>query len=463
MRHLALVVLVLATGCLGRGLSGPPYAAHYTQVMPCDDKYPDATSALVSAVLCGATYVPVESAAIDVAADPLRAAALASAVAATPEDEGYGANHTPTRLAWAWDLAARVDEDTVAALLEKSSLPGYKRRDFLARYGAVRARLREQVSARGEHWYAVFLAPMLEARAARAAADAALAEWPARATERATTADRAVLAGTADAELLADVLGLRRSYVAACVPVRGALERCLGDGTGKELSRVIERVAVAVKDQPLLAAEGNVLRLADFSDPRADEWIAVRRAFEAERARFAAYAKARGAGVAADALAERWPEPPMDLAPQDFVLGVEPPPGSGGYHGRGDVEIVQEEVRVIVRAKDRATIQWRKNVYRGLEATGCRETNKVDGVDEHGRLIYRTVCTGPDRAYTDDRTVKPVEVPWVEVAAVEKGEIVEVAVDRKTRVGHVIQVMGPRKDASAPPSPVVQLREWRRR
>ncbi len=127
----------------------------------------------------------------------------------------------------------------------------------------------------------------------------------------------------------------------------------------------------------------------------------------------------------------------------------------------GGSEVV-EQVRAIQRHGARATIQWKRDVYRGTVGTGCYETNRVSSVDEYGQVHYEENCTG-EKAYTDDRTKKAVEVPWVEVAHVKPGELAHVIADDKTHKGHVVWVGAPRpkKDAYTTDTAPVQIREWR--
>ena len=204
--------------------------------------------------------------------------------------------------------------------------------------------------------------------------------------------------------------------------------------------------------------------LPHHGDPRFDEYLAAKAAFDAEKARFAEYAKVKASGVSAEALASKWPEPPLDLGDAEPAIGLRT--GQAGhfypYARRGTTEVI-EQVRAVARHGREATVLFRRNVEHGTEATGCYQTNRVSSIDRHGNVYYQERCTGPDRAYSLDHTVPPVHVPAPEVAHLRPGELVHVIVDGKTRRGHVAWVGAPRPkgDKYTRDTPAVQVREWR--
>jgi hypothetical protein len=468
-----LLAAAMGTACLvgamGLGgcapqMIGAPHARMYMQNKDCLQELPDAPSQWARNVMCGGWQMSPEVVAatpLDLDADPVTPAAMVAACAAsTLCDSTIAASGTS--LAFAWDLAMRVDPDAVEAALAHGSLPAYMQKDFVARYRAAQAQVKQSVESLGAHWRDLFLRPMTNARAERAADDEVLAEWGAMIDELAVGADKEILDEAPEAKTLEQALAMRRNYVTACRKVRESLDACLGDGHGRKLTELVRRLAEALKDGALLAAENELRRVADYSDPRTSVWIAIHDSLDAERARFAEYAAARDQGISPEALADRWPELPLDIPPQDTFLGIPPPEAGYGWYSSNDTEEVVEAVRAVKHSGGKATILFRKDVYRGYESTGCYETNKVDGVDEYGHLIYRTNCTG-ERAYTDDRTLKPVTVPWVEVAKVKAGEVIHVVVDRKTRKGHVAWVGKPRPkdDVYSRDTERVQTREWR--
>jgi hypothetical protein len=447
-----------------RNTIGPTHAAHYQEGGPCTGTYADAPSLNVAIAMCNGWDAHLgddDTRAVDPAADPLTAAAYVAMCAASDQcDPGQEAFY-PGALTWAWDMSMRVDPTTVEAQLATSSLPGYTRTAFLARYTAARDHIHAQVDSLGAHWRDVFVKPMLEARATRAAADEVLAPWLAQADAFREEADHAVVAGKPDADVVETALAMRRNYAKACTKVRGDLAHCLGDAVGTKLTAIIHRLADARGDQALDSAEANIRWLDDYIDPRTAEWEALAASYAAERARFAEYAKAKADGISASAVAARWPDPPFDAPESVSFLGVPPAPGSSGNYASSDVDTVDEEVRSVKRHGKTATINFKKVVYVGEYRDNCHETNKVDGIDEYGHLIYREVCTGPWKKSVDDYTKKPVTVPWIEVQHVKPKEIIHVVFDKKTRVGHVSYVEKAQPKEGHTDVTRVQLREWR--
>lgn len=462
MRAFLLLLVVVLSGC-GPALIGSPAQRRYSQNSECKKPRPDVGSQWVQSVMCGPLWFDhgtALSAPLELDADPLPAAALVAACTASPhcEPEHQGEY---TGLAFAWDLAHRLDVDAIAAALARGSLPSFMQADFLARYRAAAEVIEQRVTALGPRWRDVFLRPVSAARAERAAADAALAGWPPIIEAFEVDADQALVKGAPERATLDAALAMRRNYVAECRVARGAVTACLGDASGLRLTALIRRLAKALDDETLLTAESELERLADLSDPRATLWTALNTAIEAERARYAEYAAAHDQGISQAALDSQWPVPPLEIREQEDYVGPQPRASGQYFGGRNTLEVV-EVVRTIKRSGTRATIKFRKDVVKGIEATGCYETSKVQGFDDQGNVIYRTNCTG-ERAYTEDRTVKPVAVPWSEVAKVKAGEVVHLVIDRSTREGHVVWVGAPRASdtASIYDTPRVQLREWR--
>ena len=427
------------------------------------DAYAETPAVWVRSVMCGRPDPRTNAPDLALETHPVVAAGLVAACVSM-----YRCDPDNPRVRWnwvasMWDLATRTEPDAVAAALAGEDVPAYMKEDFLARYRAARQRIRDIVAAQGEAWRDLFLRPALDARADRAAADEVLAPWTAKVDAYVHDADAAVLDGSASAALVDRGLALRREYIAACREVRRDRAVCLADAASHPLTLAIHRVADKAGDATLLAAEAAGLRVPLRVDPRTDERLAAQAAIDAARARHAEYAKAVQAGLSDAVIAEKWPTPPYDVADMDAVIGANVPAEAYRVSApRGPVEVV-EAVRAVKRKGKLATVHFKKDVHVGYEATGCRETNKVDGFDEYGNVRYRTVCTGPDRKYTDDRTVKPITVPWAEVAGVKAGELLHAYVDAKTRTGHVAWVGAPRPegDKYTRHTDRVQTREWR--
>jgi len=485
MRAFAFVLPVLVLLGCGPQLIGRPEQRFYVANKDCHVERPDAASRWAQDVMCNRAHFTPEIVAatpLDLDVDPVTAAGFVALCGASPRcDPAQGgsdwyadpdaepvADDAPaavpaqsSALAFGWDLATRLDAEAVTAALARGSLPGYMQADFVARFRAAAGVLDDRVAALGRAWRELFLRPMTTARAARAADDDALAPWQPLIEELEVAADQALVTGAPDADTLDAALAMRRNYVAECRLLRDGFEPCLGDALGQRLTALIHRLAKGLGDEALLQAEAEVGRVADVSDPRTAVWTAIHEALEAERARYAEYRAAVDQGISQAALDLQWPEPPLVIPPMEAFLGVPPGDHGGWYPGKGTQEVV-EAVRAIKRSGTRATIKFRKDIDKGYESTGCYETSKVEGFDDYGRVIYRTKCTG-ERAYTDDRTLAPVTVPWVEVAHVEAGEVIHVVVDTKTRKGHVAWVGAPRPkgDVYTRDTARVQLREWR--
>jgi hypothetical protein len=480
----AVLVLVAVSACAPR-YKGPDYAFVYIDPNNKDcqlwgasnggdydsasntGQYAKNTRGWVRMVMCGRPDPRLHAPDLSLQDDPVIAAGMVSACVALERCDPAD----PTKVRWnwvaaTWDQAMRVEPSVVEAGLATIDLPAYMKRDFVTRYRAARERIFEIVKAQGKPWRELFLKPALQARADRAAADEVLSPWQERVAEVVLEADAAVLAKDVDSNLVEKVLALRREYIAECRKVRKDVEFCLGDQHGFALTAAIARMIDGGGFEALRAAEYHAQNVQPRIDPRIDERIAAEAALLLEHERYAEYKAAVDAGLSAEVIASKWPTPPVDLTDVHAVIGhdwqVTNHTAYGSGHG-GDVSEVYDEVRQIKRNGKKATILFEKDVYVGWEATGCRETNKIDGVDEYGHLIYRTVCTGPDRKYTDDRTTKPVTVPWAEVSKVKPGELIHVYVDSKSRKGHVGWVGTGRKkdDKYTRDTPRIQVREFR--
>jgi hypothetical protein len=398
--------------------------------------------------------------------DPVVAAGMVSVFAAHYQEDRRRPARSWAQLAMVWDLARRVDPGAVAAELSTRPLAPRVQAAFVARYQAAQQHVRELVAAETPHWRRVFLAPALAARKARAAADHRLTPWQDKVAALRKVADAEIVDGKASARTLQRAEALRRAYVAACTAVRGDARVCLADPVGWRLRELIARHAKATGDDALVAAEESLERnLAHHGDPRYDDYLGARAAFDAEKARFAAYAKVRDSGVSAEALAARWPEPPLDLGDAEPAIGLRTEQPRHFYANPGRGTEVIEQVRAVARHGRDATVLFRRNVEHGYQATGCYQTSRVSSIDRHGNVYYQERCTGPDRAYALDHTVEPVHVPAAEVAHLRPGELIHVIVDRKTRRGHVAWVGAPRPkgDKYGRDTPPVQIREWRLR
>jgi hypothetical protein len=219
------------------------------------------------------------------------------------------------------------------------------------------------------------------------------------------------------------------------------------------------RLERAAGDKLAADADSRFLLAADASDGAFAEYDAARAAVTAEATERAAWEAAVAAGMDAATIARRWPEEPFAVRGDAPIM-----------FGRRRDEVWRSapgglyQVESVRRRGDRATLTFRKWVTGGYIATNCRETRRVDRI-ENGRVIYREVCSG-QQWMSIDHTAKPANVPWSEVTAVRRHEVVRLVLDDERR-GHVVEIVA--GDAKTPRelrdyrAPVVQIRDLRLR
>lgn len=406
----------------------------------------------VTATLCKATRIdwryanPAEHALYDVELSPMVERAVGLVV--EPRDR--------RALAVAADHASLVDVDALRGELAAVPVDRFLAERFVAKVVAARAQVMHDVAAQPARWRTAYVSTAASTRAAWEADATRRAPWRAKLRALTEASDRRAVEGGDAATALAQLLQLHRGYVAACVGDRGrALEDCLGDEVARPLTRAITDAARRAGQPALATAESTFFAAPDHSTPDRAVRIAVAAEVATAQAEYDAWARATGEHRDPAAIEARWPEPPFDPSQYDL-------PGEPSSDRAADPSLVAQ-VASVQRRGTVATLRFRRNVLTGQSKTGCHDSAKIDRIVD-GTVYYREVCTGPVRAFAEDRTPPPVTVPWVDARGVRPLDVVAVAFE-PDRHGFVMRVRP--GDASLPlvlpdegTAPPRQLREF---
>ncbi|HEY4243952.1 MAG TPA: hypothetical protein VGM88_29260 [Kofleriaceae bacterium] len=400
-------------------------------------------------------YQSNELRAITESGEPERmAAAVVQCAAYACSDRGYPL--ADTHFLWMAWVADSLTPEVVARSLEKAHVRADVARAFPARYAAARAIVLARIDV---HFREVVLAPMAKARAAMRDDNATLAMWHDKADALVERADRAVVAKGALAKPLADALDLRRDYVDACRKVRGSLQACLADETGTQLSDLVLRLAV---DDP--TREKAELAIATLDDRRSTVSVAAAALDESlgrEYARRKEYDELKARRVSAKALAARFPEPPLAIEPRWSVAEHWGWPSDQRRDAEAkspqsfQVEVVDTQVRAVRHVGANGLVDFPRVYSHESEQDGCYETGRVSRINSDGTLEYEERCTGAVRDVSKEETPKSLTIPWREAAGLHAKEWVRVAIDRKTRTGHLLYA------GAAQYGGELQIGEWR--
>jgi hypothetical protein len=249
--------------------------------------------------------------------------------------------------------------------------------------------------------------------------------------------------GTIADDTVAGLKKLRVQYHASC------RKDCTRDVLFTEITKQLFYAYVARGDSASAMAEAKLL---EHPDPTAAEEIAKKQtdAINKAAARLGRVEAAREQGVDADVARSTAQGSVVDLGDgrhdtryiyepsEEFEIHWEAlvPDGRelGQFHGK----IAGIEPRpgnlVLVRFAD--------EVSSYEESTNCYETNRVDRIDDQGRIVYREECNG-SQTHVDRRKVEPIMMPAPEVAGLHGGDEVigfSHTEDKGTRVGRVWQV-----------------------
>jgi len=228
--------------------------------------------------------------------------------------------------------------------------------------------------------------------------------------------ERAATAGVTD-ETVGKLRDLRVAYHASC---KGD---CTRDAIFSSITKQLFWSYVSRGDSAAAMAESKLL---EHLDPTAQQEIATKQsdAIEKARGRLARVEQARQQGVDAEAARSTANGKLLDLGDgryvytykDDFKISWESlvPDGHEVGHVGGKVAALEKKgANMLVRFQD--------ELSSSTESTDCYETNRVDGIDSSGKLIYREKCNG-SVTHVERRKVDPVTMPANEVANLHPGD-----------------------------------------
>jgi hypothetical protein len=350
----------------------------------------------------------------------------------------------------AWARAQDVDLDALDRTLSATVHDREIGHAFVIAVRNRKQKLDAYVAAQSAGWRAVYVDPVVDARARWDRDEARRAPWLAKAKALGEREDAVGVTGTKDPSLLGDLVALQRAYVADCRKAGVAVEDCLGDEVARPVTRRIVRLAWASGDKQLAAAQNALFDVPDVSDRAFLVRRAVKAAVEVARADRKAWEQAKAENRSEAAMHARWPVEPIEVDDDDDDL-------PGAVPGERDDDVIKDDrdaywpakssaaVASVARKGDRAVISFKRDVETSTETAECHETNRVDSIDSDGRLHYREECSGSVTEQID-LTEKPITVPAAEAAAIRAGEVVTFVADDHRR-GHVLEVHAPDPEA----------------
>lgn len=223
-------------------------------------------------------------------------------------------------------------------------------------------------------------------------------------------------AGVTD-ETIGKLRDLRIAYHAACK------SDCTRDVVFAAITKQLFWSYVSRGDSAAAMAESKLL---EHLDPTAQQEIAQKQSdtIQKARGRTERVASAREQGLDADTARSTANGKLLDLGDgryvytykDDFKIYWESlvPEGHEVGHVGGKVAGLEKKgANMLVRFQDELSST--------TESTDCYETNRVDGIDSSGKLIYREKCNG-SVTHVERRKVDPVTMPANEVANLHAGD-----------------------------------------
>lgn len=241
-------------------------------------------------------------------------------------------------------------------------------------------------------------------------------------------------------ETIVGLKKLRVQYHASC------RKDCTHDAIFTEITKQLFYAYVARGDSASAMAEAKLL---EHPDPTAAEEIAKKQseAIQKAEARLGRVEQARAQGVDPDVARSTAQGTVLDLGDgthdtryvyepsEDFAIRWEAlvPDGRevGQFHGK--------VAGLEPKAGNLVLVRFADEVSSYEESTNCYETNRVDRIDDQGRIVYRQECTG-SQTHVDRHKVEPIMMPAPEVAGLHGGDEVigfSHAEDKGTRTGRV--------------------------
>jgi len=167
-------------------------------------------------------------------------------------------------------------------------------------------------------------------------------------------------------------------------------------------------------------------KLLEHLDPTAQQEIATKQSEQIQKAlgRTHRVASAREQGLDADTASATANGKLLDLGTGRYVYtwkdefkiyyeALVPESGEVGHVGGKVAALERKGGNMIVRFQD--------EVSSDTEGTDCYETNRIDGIDSSGKLIYREACRG-SVTHVQRRKVDPVTIPANEASALHGGD-----------------------------------------
>lgn len=314
-----------------------------------------------------------------------------------------------------------LDRSAVLAELGAAEVPKAWQKVFLSKLDLAARRIRDSYAALDDAQRMIFAEPIdaavKEGRAMRSVVEGArpaAESWIGK-------ADAALLDKSASRALLNEGMALRLGWVQTCSAAGRPEAHCVSDEIGRPLTRKILALAAALKDAPLAHAEQMLWReMPDQSDTRYAIVQAVLAAKDRARGLDAARREAVRNGVDTAEIERRF-GPPIDQRWLDdgayITAGAHPPSEDLPRVDSLRVERIERDISRIDVRGDKVTLSFAYRTWTSTYGTGCHETNKVIGYDTsggYGRVIYETVCTGPDQTVRENDKVAPVTMSAAE-------------------------------------------------
>jgi hypothetical protein len=218
-------------------------------------------------------------------------------------------------------------------------------------------------------------------------------------------------------ETIAKLRDLRLAYHAGCRTdcTRGVLFAAI--------TKQLFWAYVSRGDSAAAMAESKLL---EHLDPNAQQEIATKQsdAIMKARGRSERVASAREQGIDADAARSTANGQLLDLGDgryvyrwsNEFQIAYEALVPEGH-----EVGSVGGKVAALEKRGNGVLVRFQDEVSSSTEGTDCYETNRVDGIDSSGKIIYREACAG-STTKVERRKVDPVVLPASEAALLHGGD-----------------------------------------
>jgi hypothetical protein len=355
------------------------------------------------------------------------------------------------------DVYARaIDEARVEAALAAANVSRPLVQAIVARVGSARRIVAERATRLDRRRHEIYVDIPNQVRAERA-------EFYSRWKEQYAALDPLLVAarsGQGDrAQVGNDLRAVRATYFERC-----KVEGCVYAPIVLEITQALVLLAVGENDVPRALAEAKLLadrrlELQLFSRAILASQLAAT-TLEAER--WQKYESARHGGADETTLRAMFGEVApiqIDAYGPAVTWGSRALPDMTATLPRNGIQNIVGNVRGVAVNGNRTVVTFEDNVVEYSDAD-CRETNKIEGIDSGGKLIYRKVCTNW-RTRTERTKIAPIEVPADEARGLRAREVVYGFLDAQrrgviasvVRDGKIVQVRGHRLHVPEPLRP----------